>query len=66
MFSQNLHKDVVDGDMDQLDDEANDAHDQESHGNSLSDLHELWLQGHKTYTAVNTYDEAGVPKEISA
>ena len=36
-----LHKDVVDGDMDQLDDEANDAHDQESHGNSLSDLHEL-------------------------
>lgn len=37
-----LHKDVVDGDMDQLDDEANDAHDEEAHGNGLGDLEELY------------------------
>lgn len=28
--------------MDQLDDEANDAHDEETHGNGLGDLEELY------------------------
>jgi len=36
-----LHKDVVDGDVDQLDNKSNNAHDEEAHGDGLSDLHEL-------------------------
>lgn len=38
-----LHKNVVDGDVDQLDDEANDAHDKEACANGLGDLQELWM-----------------------
>ena len=41
-FLLDLHKDVVDGDVDQLDDEANDAHDEEAHGNGLGDLEEFY------------------------
>lgn len=38
-----LHKDVVDGNVDQLDDKANNTHDEESHGDGLGDLKELWI-----------------------
>jgi len=45
---KDLHKDVVDGNVDQLDDKANNTHDEESHGHSLSDLKEFWMRSNQT------------------
>jgi hypothetical protein len=36
-----LHKDVVDRDVDQLHDKANNSHDEKAHRHGLGNLHEL-------------------------
>lgn len=44
-----LHEDVVDRDMDQLDNKANDAHNEEAHGDGLSDLHEFYISARRIH-----------------
>jgi hypothetical protein len=38
----NVHDDVVDGNVDQLDKKADEAHEDEAHADSLGDLDEFW------------------------
>jgi hypothetical protein len=45
-----LHNDIVDGDMDQFDEESNETHDQESHSDSLRNLDELCITKEQHYT----------------
>jgi hypothetical protein len=37
-----LHKDVVDGHVDELNEEANETHESETNGSGLGDLHEFY------------------------